>query len=240
LLRREDIHYLVFIHALGLSEKKLDLHTGAEYLLKQCRSKLQEIEGFAEVIAIVDQDVYLEKDVCDSYLCISPFDNPRRDTHQGSLSFLRNISSTVKSYISKKPFSMVIILDATNPFLENKVIENAVSLFQSSRKKMEDIVVASVVPVANHYHPRKILKLDDDGSLSYFEKSGIEVYQRQQLAQDEYLVVNNALFVVDTSCLISGNYESENIVCVKMQEEALQLLDMSSFLSAEEYLKKSQ
>lgn len=135
---------------------------------------------------------------------------------------------------------MAIILDATNLFLENKVIENAVSLFKSSRKTMENIVVASVVPVANHYHPRKILKLDDDGSLSYFEKSGIEVYQRQQLAQDEYLVVNNALFVVDTSSLISDNYESASIVCVKMQEEAQQLLDMSSFLSAEEYLKKSQ
>jgi hypothetical protein len=74
------------------------------------------------------------------------------------------------------------------------------------------LTVVSMSEVQNHYHPKKVLSMDDTGALQYFDPEGVNVYCRQQLDDEPVFVINGAVRIVDplieseqgTQCRVLG------------------------------------
>jgi CMP-N-acetylneuraminic acid synthetase len=110
----------------------------------------------------------------------------------------------------------LVILDPLCPFHKPHHIEEAVKLYLTQQHLHRPwLSVRSVHRVPSHYHPKKILKLSEQGGLDYFDPGGKLIYQRQQLQDDDYYCLNGVVSIVDpleTKASILGGHEMLGLI----------------------------
>lgn len=107
----------------------------------------------------------------------------------------------------------LIILDPLCPLRKPVHIQDAIVLFMSQINQPRPwLSVVSVGLAPNHFHPKKILKMNRDGSLDYFDPKGHQIYQRQQLAGDSYYYENGAIFIVDSKGINASVLDKKEMI----------------------------
>ena len=92
----------------------------------------------------------------------------------------------------------LVVVDPRYPFLDPREIGRALEAFAQGRSGPRPWPsVYSFHETPSHFHPRKLLVLEEGGGLTHFQPGGEQVYQRQQLEGDPYYCLNDALLVVD-------------------------------------------
>jgi len=91
----------------------------------------------------------------------------------------------------------ILVLDPLRPLIGGDEIHAAVrSFLLLDPEERGRLGVIAVSRVRNHHHPKKIVCLSKNGGLTHFSKEGAGIYQRQQLAGDDYYVMDPALAVI--------------------------------------------
>ncbi len=104
-------------------------------------------------------------------------------------------------------FDIVLIVEPTSPLRLPEDIEGAARLLVAS--EADSVVTVSVLP--EHYHPLKILALEND-CLAYYDEDGGRITARQQLPR--LYIRNGACYALTRHCLleqrriITGNTKS--------------------------------
>jgi len=107
----------------------------------------------------------------------------------------------------------LVILDPLCPLRKLVHIQNAIELYDSQFDKPRPwLSVKSVNLVPNHYHPKKILMLTQEGDLDYYDPTGQMIYRRQQLEGDNSYCINQAVHIVDPMSLETQSLENEEIL----------------------------
>lgn len=143
----------------------------------------------------------------------------------------RNIS------IVNREYDGVIVIDPLCPLLRAEHLEGAVEtyLLQTGMPRPWTMVTgASLLP--NHYHPRKIVKIDEKGTLKYYDSSGEGIYQRQQLKNNDYYTSNSAVQIIDP--MAGGEYFSDTVESLLyiVDESMITIRGSSDFDLANEYI----
>lgn len=105
----------------------------------------------------------------------------------------------------------LVILDPLCPLRKTNHIEEAIKLYLTQQHiRRPWLSVRSVHIVPSHYHPKRILKLSEQGDLDYFDPGGKLIYQRQQLQDDECYCLNSVVSILDpleTEASTHGGHE---------------------------------
>ena len=92
----------------------------------------------------------------------------------------------------------LVVVNPLYPFLDPREIGRALEFFARGLSGPRPWPsVCSFHETPSHFHPRKLLVLEEGGGLTHFQPGGEQVYQRQQLEGDPYYCLNDALLVVD-------------------------------------------
>ena len=107
----------------------------------------------------------------------------------------------------------LVILDPLCPLRQLVHIQNAIELYESQFKEPRPwLSVKSVNLVPNHYHPKKVLMLTQEGDLDYYDPTGQMIYRRQQLKGDDFYCINQAVHIVDPLSLEAKSFEHEEML----------------------------
>jgi len=107
----------------------------------------------------------------------------------------------------------LVILDPLCPLRKSGHIQNAIELYESQGNKPRPwLSVKTVNLVPNHYHPKKILMLTQEGDLDHFDPEGQMIYRRQQLEGDDFYCINQAVHIVDPVSLETQSLEYDEIL----------------------------
>lgn len=129
-------------------------------------------------------------------------------------SILPQVIERLGQISTQKPFCEgLVILDPLCPLRKSRHIQNAIELYESQGNKPRPwLSVKTVNLVPNHFHPKKILTLTQEGDLIYFDPEGQMIYRRQQLEGDNSYCINQAVHIVDPMSLETQSLENEEIL----------------------------
>ena len=129
----------------------------------------------------------------------------------------------------------LLVLDPLRPLIRPEEIFEAAKGFRlldvESRRR---IGVVGVSRLRNHHHPKKILRLAEDGALAHFQEDGRGVFQRQQLQGDDYYVIDPAVTVLGP-LVEETSWDPAEWVAVPLHDEGVrvesrELLDLAGAL----------
>jgi len=110
----------------------------------------------------------------------------------------------------------LVILDPLCPLSKTDHIEEAIKLYLTQQHIHRPwLSVRSVNIVPSHYHPKRILKLSEQGDLDYFDPGGKLIHQRQQLQDDECYCLNSVVSILDpleTKASTHGGHEMLGLI----------------------------
>lgn len=128
----------------------------------------------------------------------------------------------------------VMVLDPLRPLISASEIRTALQGFLVlGREEYSRIGVVAVSRVRNHHHPKKVLCLSGDGALAHFDREGSGIYQRQQLAGDDYYVIDPALAVIGR-CGEETDWDPAGWVAVPIGDNGVRVADPETLALAKE------
>ena len=169
---------LYVVKAFGSAAERMGWQLDGEPLIKRTIKLIESISKAAKKVILTD-NADLFRDVCVGERIVEATE---------SSAFLKNENKI-------KKFGALVFIDPLRPFILQNDLANALSKFCCQDKKRRHTLV-SVSSVPNQYHPRKVLNIDIDGRLKHHDDSGKMVYQRQQIEDDPYYVINDALRIM--------------------------------------------
>lgn len=127
----------------------------------------------------------------------APGPGPHReeDPLEGVRALVRSVAASCPELRDRS--CHILVLDPLRPLIHAHEIHAAVQGFlMLDPGECGRLGVTGVSRVRNHHHPKKVLRVSENGGLTHFSKEGAGIYQRQQLAGDEYYVMDPALAVI--------------------------------------------
>jgi len=182
---------LYIVKAFGSAAERVRWQLYGEPIIKRTIRLIESVSKEAKRVILTDNADHL-RDVCLGERIV--------ETTDGS-AFLKN-ENKIKKY------GALVFIDPLRPFITQKDLANALSKYFCQDKKRRHTLV-SVSSVPNQYHPRKVLNIDIDGWLKHYDDSGKMVYQRQQIEDDPYYVINDALRIISPL----NAFEDEKPIC---------------------------
>ncbi len=117
----------------------------------------------------------------------------------------------------------IIVIDPLRPLITVSEIRTAVRSFRLINPESRSrIGVVSVSRVRNHHHPKKVLCMSEGGGLVHFHEAGTRIYQRQQLAGDDYYVIDPAVAVIGR-CGEETGWDPANWAAVPIQDNGVRV-----------------
>ncbi|MBN2059258.1 MAG: hypothetical protein JW882_02470 [Deltaproteobacteria bacterium] len=212
---RKQPRIQAIVTTLGDKEEKARWRIGERSLLSAFIEKIRSEPRVKQIVIVSDgfsnsriTDISGEIDVLKI-----PVDRPLKGY---SSSRAEAIAGKVHDHYQKlkgkaTEFDGIMIVD---PFcqIEGRVyIEHAINIYLSQAEGPRPWPnVVSVTGLPNHFHPKKIITVSEDGSLKYFDKKGSSVYRRQQL-DDAYYTVSGAVSILDPK-MFDKPYIKNNIM----------------------------
>ena len=169
---------LYVIEAFGSVADRVRWELDGEPLIQRTIKLIESISKDATKIILSDKADQL-RNVCEGVMIVNK--------EEGSV-LLKNENMI-------KNFGALAFINPLRPFVQEKDLANALSKYFCQDKKTRQQLV-SVSSVPNQYHPRKALNIDTDGWLKHYDVSGKKIYQRQQIENDPYYVINDALRII--------------------------------------------
>lgn len=120
----------------------------------------------------------------------------------------------------------ILMIDPLCPLKERSDIHKAMERYlrqESGQGARLSVVTVSVLP--NHFHPKKIVRLSGNGHLEYYDKTGKNVYRRQQLEGDDYYIQNNAISIIDPMNVEERRLKNERIIPLVIEDPVIQVSD---------------
>lgn len=128
----------------------------------------------------------------------------------------------------------IMVLDPLRPLISAAEVSAAVRDFLAlDREECGRTGVVAVSRVRNHHHPKKVLCLSEDGGLANFDRKGSGIYQRQQLAGDDYYVIDPALAVVGR-CGEETDWDPSGWVAVPIADNGVRVEDPDTLCLAQD------
>lgn len=130
---------------------------------------------------------------------------------------------------------IIVMLRATSPLCPTHFIDEAVSLLLSNQTADSVISV-----VKSPVHPFKILRINKDGWLEYFDENSTEKeYPRQRQTFDDVYVRNAAIYATRTTVIEKDSLWGKKAIPMIMPKEvSININDEIDFLFAEALWKK--
>lgn len=115
----------------------------------------------------------------------------------------------------------IVLLDPRCVYQSSEPLFRAANKYFSQQNKDRPwLSVVSVDNLPNHFHPLKVLKQKNNGSLSHLDDTGRKIFQRQQLDDDPYYYWNGAYYIIDPVRLTIDSDEDDEIIGV-IEEDSL-------------------
>lgn len=155
---------------------------------------------------------------------------PGTEKDEGPLDGVRALIRSVEGPLCELHTSRVhiLVLDPFRPLVGRAQISAAVQGFHMlEHEERGRLGVTAVSRVRNHHHPKKVLCLSEDGGLAHFNREGAGIYQRQQLAGDDYYVIDPALAVIG-SCGASTDWDPRGWAAVPLDDNRIRVEDEGS------------
>ena len=131
----------------------------------------------------------------------------------------------------------IILLDPRCVYQSSEPLFRAVDKYFSQQNKDRPwLSVVSVDNLPNHFHPLKVLKQKNNGSLSHLDDLGRKIFQRQQLDDDPYYYWNGAYYIIDPVRLTSDSDEDDETIGVIGDDSLIFVENEKDLLMAESIL----
>ena len=199
----------------GIPNKNI-ADVGGKPLLSWTIEAAVNSERFDEVVVSTDSEDIVK--IAEKFGAEAPFIRPKHLSTDDATSrdALKHAVAEIEILKNKK-YDVICELQCTSPFRSWKHVQESYDLFISNRERCDSVVSFYEL---NHFHPFKIKKIKNDGTISHICSHFVEKTTGRRQDLKGYYARNGAIFIMSRDTLFLNNSRmGNNIIPYLMSEE---------------------